>query len=176
MNRQTRYFVTSDAGEERSYAVETLADGSYQVQKPDGSMVVIDAFSAQPGQLHLMIENRSLDVDVREGADAFHVQLDGHVREISVLNERQKRMQAAGIGSKKAAGPQLTSPMAGKVVAVMASVGAEVVEGQTIVIIEAMKMENDIKAHRDGVIGSLGVEQGQLVEVGSVLVTIEDKA
>lgn len=175
MNRQTRYFVTSDAGEERSYAVETLADGSYQVQIPGGETLIIDAFSAQKGQLHLMSGNRSMDVDVRDGDDAFYVQMDGRVREISVLNERQKRMQAAGIGTRKSAGPELTSPMAGKVVAVVSEVGAEVQEGQTILIIEAMKMENDIKAHRDGIIASLGVEQGQLVEVGDVLVTIEDK-
>jgi len=175
MNRQTSYFVTSETGEERRFEVETLADGRYRVRTSEGKVLEVDAFSAQPGQLHLLSENRSLDADVRGEGSEYQVQISGQVREISVLNERQKRMQAAGVGVKKAAGPQLTSPMAGKIVAVMASAGAEVKEGQTIVIIEAMKMENDIKAHRDGVIESFGVAEGQLVEVGDVLVTIEGK-
>ena len=74
---------------------------------------------------------------------------------------------AAGAGAVK-----VTAPMPGKILDVKASVGANVKKGQVIMILEAMKMENEIVATEDGVIASIDVAAGASVEAGDVLATL----
>jgi biotin carboxyl carrier protein len=172
MKGSSQYFVTS-AGEERCYEVETLADGRYRVVTPDGKELLVDAYAPDQGQLHMLLAGRSYDADVRETNGRFAVRLQGQAYEIDVLNARQRRMQAAGGAGKKGGGPDLVSPMAGKVVAVHVTEGQHVDEGQAVVIVEAMKMENDLKAHKSGTVAAVRVIPGQTVEIGDVLVSIE---
>lgn len=168
------YYV-QHGDEEREWSVIRNSEGLLEVTDPEGVTHVVDALEPQPGRLHLLRGARSADVDVREQDGLFHVLWRGHDTEVSVLNERQRRMKAAGVGGSKEAGPDLLSPMAGKVVATPFAVGDVVEEGQTIIIIEAMKMENDLKAHRAGTVTKIGVEVGQAVEIGDVLITVEDE-
>ena len=67
---------------------------------------------------------------------------------------------------------QVTAPMPGKVVAVKASVGQAVKKGEVVLVLEAMKMENDIVAPEDGTIASINVANGYAVESGAVLATL----
>ena len=167
------YYVMNGE-EQETYEVVTLKDGRYRVVKPNGDEVIIDAFEPERGRLHLLTEGgQSHDIAIREQEGDFTVQIRGTDTRVEVLNERQLRMRAAGVGGRGASGPELKSPMAGKVVAVTAVEGAAVVEGEVVVIIEAMKMENDLKAHQSGTIASIAVTPGQAVEIGDVLVTIE---
>lgn len=167
------YFVMNGEDEE-SYTVETMADGCYRIVKPDGEEVVVDAYEPQPGRLHLLTEDgASHDFAIRENDGDYSVMIRGIDTHVEVLNERQRRMRAAGVGGRGDLGPELVSPMAGKVVAIPANSGDEVDEGDVVIIVEAMKMENDLKAHLTGVISEIAVEEGQAVEVGDVLVTIE---
>ena len=101
------------------------------------------------------------------------MQLRGESEHLYVLNERQKRMRIAGAAARGAGGPDLCSPMAGKVVAVCCEQGQQVDEGETVVIVEAMKMENDLKAHLSGAISAVHVAEGDAVEIGDVLVSID---
>jgi biotin carboxyl carrier protein len=174
VKRQTTYFVTAPGGDERQYQVESLEGGRYRVATPDGRSLEIDAFAPAYGQLHLLSDGHSFDVDVRNGQHSYHVQLRGESHQLEVLNERQKRMAAAGAGARKDAGPDLLSPMAGRVVALSVKPGDVVTQGQTVIIVEAMKMENDLKAHRDGTIARIHVSEGGTVEIGDILVSIED--
>ncbi|MFU8806725.1 MAG: acetyl-CoA carboxylase biotin carboxyl carrier protein subunit [Bradymonadaceae bacterium] len=170
--KSSQYFVTSGE-EERRFEVETLEDGRYRVNTPEGDELIIDAYAPNVGQLHLLVGERAYDVDVRENGEGYGVRLGGEAHHVDVLNERQRRMQIAGTGGKKGGGPDLTSPMAGKVVAVNVEPGEVVDQGQAVIIIEAMKMENDLKAHKSGKVERVHVEAGQLVEIGDVLVTID---
>lgn len=83
---------------------------------------------------------------------------------------------AAPAPAPVAAGAQggitVTSPMPGKILAVKASVGAAVKRGEVIMILEAMKMENDIVAPKDGTVASINVGNGDSVEAGAVLATL----
>ena len=168
------YFVM-DGEEERAFVVESLPDGRYWIKKPNGDEVIVDAFSPQDGRLHLLTEGgQSHDFAVREADGDYTVQIRGVDTHVEVLNERQKRMRAAGVGGRGAAGPDLVSPMAGKVVAVQVHDGQVVEEGSVVVIVEAMKMENDLKAHKSGKVSRIAVTAGQAVEIGDVLISIED--
>ncbi len=167
------YFVMNGEDEE-TFQVESLKDGRYRIVKPSGDEVIVDAFSPERGRLHLLTEGgQSHDFAIREVEGDYTVQIKGVDTHVEVLNERQRRMRAAGIGGRGALGPDLASPMAGKVVAVSAKVGDVVAEGDVVVIIEAMKMENDLKAHLAGTIVGVSAAPGQAVEVGDVLVSIE---
>lgn len=78
----------------------------------------------------------------------------------------------------KAAGAEgnvkVTSPMPGKIIAVKANVGDTVKKGDVVVVLEAMKMENEIGATEDGVIASVNVATGDMVESGALLVTLNN--
>jgi len=167
------YYVMN-GDEERSFVVESLADGRFWIKKPDGDEVVVDAFAPESGRLHLLTQGgQSHDFAVRESSGVYTVQIRGVDTHVEVLNERQKRMRAAGVGGRGAAGPDLVSPMAGKVVAIQVAEGDVVEEGHVVVIVEAMKMENDLKAHKSGTITRIPVAAGEAVEIGDVLVSIE---
>ena len=81
-------------------------------------------------------------------------------------------------GAKKsggaASGDAVTSPMQGTIVKVAVEEGQDVAEGDTIVVIEAMKMEQPLKAHKSGTVTSLDVEVGATVTSGAVLCELKD--
>ncbi|MFL5869490.1 MAG: acetyl/propionyl/methylcrotonyl-CoA carboxylase subunit alpha [Solirubrobacterales bacterium] len=84
-----------------------------------------------------------------------------------------KRERAAGGGAGSAAGPTLVSPLQGSVFKVAVEQGAQVEEGALICVIEAMKMENEITAHRAGKVVELAVKQGDSINSGDSICTIE---
>lgn len=179
MSEKRRYTVAGEGDEERVWEVKTLGGGRYQIWSPEGKTLEVDALSLGTGSpgaalLHLLIEGRSVDVDVSIEDTTFGVHAGGEDFEIEVLNERQRRMRIAGVGRGGGESPELHSPMAGKVVQVIAEVGQVVELGDSLIVVEAMKMENDLKAHRAGVVAQVPVESGQAVEVGDVLVVIEE--
>jgi biotin carboxyl carrier protein len=86
----------------------------------------------------------------------------------------QKRWSAKGGALGTAGGPQrLTAPMPGKIVKVLVKPGETVVARQGLVVIEAMKMENELRASRDGRVKDVHVSEGDLVETGRLLTVIE---
>ncbi|MEM1349775.1 MAG: biotin/lipoyl-containing protein [Myxococcota bacterium] len=160
--------------EARTFEITTQADGTYAVLLPNGEARVVDAYQPEPGRMHLVVDGVAFDVDARAiGADAYRVLFANERHELTVLNERQLRMRSAGGGSGGAGGPELVSPMAGKIVAVEVAQGDAVEVDQGVVIVEAMKMENELKAHIAGTISRVLVAPGDTVEIGDVLVTID---
>jgi 3-methylcrotonyl-CoA carboxylase alpha subunit len=79
-------------------------------------------------------------------------------------------------GTKVGAGDRLSSPMPATVIEVRVKVGDVVKEGQVCAVLESMKMEISIRAGRDGVVGEVGVEKGQVVEEGNMLVALKPEA
>ena len=170
------YFVVDDGDDgERSYTVETIGEETYRVVTPDEEEFVVEASEPEEGRLHLLRDHASHDVDVRETEEFFEVAMEGRRQHVEVLNEREMRMRTAGVGGRGADDPELVSPIAGTVVEISAEHETSVAEGETVVIVEAMKMENDLKAHRDGVMSEVHVEPGDSVEVGDTLVSISDE-
>ncbi|MSO45437.1 MAG: biotin/lipoyl-binding protein [Acidobacteria bacterium] len=91
------------------------------------------------------------------------------------LNGRGQRSRASRHGGADPAGgePQrMVAPMPGRIVRVLAKPGEHVVARQSVVVIEAMKMENELRSARDGVVAEMHAREGQLVEAGALLAVI----
>jgi len=92
---------------------------------------------------------------------------------VEILDERRLRMRAAG-GRFAVEGPQtIVAPMPGKVVKVLVKVGDEVKEGQGLVVVEAMKMENELASPKDGVVKEIHAKENASVESGAKLLVVE---
>ncbi|WP_026122879.1 biotin/lipoyl-containing protein, partial [Nocardiopsis halotolerans] len=87
---------------------------------------------------------------------------------------RKKRSSRRGGNTVAAGGDALVSPMQGTVVTLVAQEGARVAEGDTVVVIEAMKMEQPLTAHRAGTVTGLKVTPGETVGNGAVVCEIKD--
>lgn len=79
---------------------------------------------------------------------------------------------AAPAASGAEGGVKVSAPMPGKVLSIKASAGTAVKKGQVILVLEAMKMENEIVAPQDGTVASINVNEGATVEAGAVLATL----
>ena len=97
----------------------------------------------------------------------------GTVRDIEAIDERTRHIRSlAGAGTASASGGVIKAPMPGLVVRVLVAEGETVAAGQGLVVLEAMKMENELKAPAAGVVMSVRAAPGAAVEKGSVLVEL----
>ena len=126
--------------------------------------------SPEPGVYSVLMDGRSYDAYVEETPNGLVVSLQGYHFEIEARDPRRWSRKAAGSGGE---GVQtIMSPMPGKVVRVLVAAGDTVEAGQGIVVVEAMKMQNEMKAPRAGTVLSLPAKEGATVAAGEVLATI----
>lgn len=125
------------------------------------------------GVISLLIENHSLEAVVEERDDLWQVLMKGELYSVKVQDERAYRLaMARGTGGPGSGDETIQSPMPGLIVDVPVSEGDVVTKGDKVVILESMKMENELKASGDGVIGRILVGKGDSVEKGQDLVVI----
>jgi biotin carboxyl carrier protein len=145
----------------------------------DGREHVLDVRQIGEHTLSLLLAGggtaRSVEVSLSPGAEAgaFEVHVGGRVVPVQVHNGHARGARGRhGVGA--ADGPvRVTAPMPGKIVRVLVKPGDDVKARQGLVVVEAMKMENELRAARDGRVRLVAVEEGQSVEAGTVLVEIE---
>ncbi len=140
----------------------------------DGELVCLDWRTPEPRVYSLLVGGKSYDVHIDENAndeEALELHLMSRVIRARASDARKRRVVKEDGGPD---GPvQITAPMPGRVVKVLAAEGTAVTRGDGIIVLEAMKMENELKAPRDGIVASVLVEEGQGVEGGALLATIE---
>jgi biotin carboxyl carrier protein len=139
----------------------------------DGRAMTVDARMLEPGVMSLLIT--SPDKQGRQYRcvlDGDGVVIGGRRHGFEVVDPRSLQgRRGAGAGTD---GPRpVKAPMPGRIVRLLVEVGAEVVEGQGVVVIEAMKMQNELKSPKAGRVVRLGVEVGDTVGSGYVLMVVE---
>jgi biotin carboxyl carrier protein len=153
----------------RTVRVEVRARGESYSVSLDGRPVELDAVELNGGFTSLLLDGRSYEVAVEREPDGFRVHFAGG----SVHVELADRSRSASLPSRRASGPaRLTAPMPGRVVRLLAAQGASVEAGQGVVVVEAMKMENELRAPRAGRVDQVAVREGQAVEAGALLLVI----
>lgn len=117
-------------------------------------------------------DGRSIEALVERRDGRATVWLDGAVYELDLVDERAARRRGRGgaAGDRQKA---VKAPMPGKVVKHLVAVGDRVEAGQGVVVVEAMKMENELRAPAEGVVTALPAAEGTAVESGAVLVVLE---
>jgi biotin carboxyl carrier protein len=139
----------------------------------DGVERRVDAKPVRPGTWSLVIDGRAylVDLDRRSATTALSSRLAEAVATIE--DARRKRLAKAahreGLGST---GEELRAPIAGKVVKLLVEVGATVAVGQGVIVLEAMKMENELVAERGGTVTAIHKQAGQSINTGDLLVTL----
>ncbi len=142
----------------------------------DGETVRVDAVKSGPTVYSIIEAGKQFEAMVDErGEHGFDVTVRGRLFHFQAEDERTKLLGAGAGGA--ASGPQtVTAEMPGKVLKLEVAAGEAVSEGQGIVIVEAMKMENEIRSPIDGVVTEIGVSEGETVEAGATLFTVEPAA
>jgi len=166
------YLATYD-GRTRKVQVEEPLPGTFKVTLEDREYLV-DFLEPQPNLLSLIIAGRSfeVDVDAAAGGDLYRVEVKGDGYEVEVVEERRKKL--AMKRAKGASGRQdLRSPMAGNVRRVLAAPGDRVEAGQVLLILEAMKMQNQITSPIAGLVASMSAREGVPVAMGDPLCVVE---
>ncbi len=119
----------------------------------------------------LVIDGRSHDAGVLRQGESYSVALREGTFEVALVEAARGGATAV---RKAAAGPaKVTAPMPGKIVRVSAAPGQAVRAGECLLVMEAMKMENEIRAPRDGRVKDVRVQEGQAVESGALLLLVE---
>jgi biotin carboxyl carrier protein len=164
-----RYYVTLEG---RTFEVDLTGD----VPCVDGREVdaVLDAVPGTPTRL-LLVDRRSHTLVARRGeGNAWDLYLDGERFDADVVDERTRAIREMTGQSAADLGPRpVRAPMPGLVVSLAVGVGDRVEAGESVAIVEAMKMENDLKAESGGVVARILVSAGEPVEKGAVLVEFE---
>ena len=132
--------------------------------------VDVEILRAESGQLELLIDGKRVTAYVSSENAKRWVTINGQT---FVLTKPAAGARKSGHGHHYTAG-ELTAPMPGQVRAVNVNEGDVVTKGQTLMVLEAMKMEIRIQAPVDGVVSLIMVKQGQTVEREKILVKMED--
>lgn len=169
------YLVGEKKAEKEVVGLSEIGEGLFEISV-DGATVRVDIVKSGPTVFSLIEEGRQWEAAVDErDAHGFDVLVSGRLFHLEAEDERSGRLaQSAKVS---ASGPQtVEAEMPGKVIKVEVALGDEVSEGQGVVILEAMKMENEIPSPIDGKITEITVAEGDTVESGAPLFVVEPPA
>ena len=131
----------------------------------------VDLTEPESGLYSLLVGDDSHEVVVRPTGDLVNVDLAGRRYEVEIQDPLTAL--AAGAGLERTGTQVIRSVMAGRVLEVLVSEGDPVSQGDPLLVIEAMKMENEIRSPKDGQVQRILVEPGHVVETGAELVVVE---
>ena len=157
--------------EDKQFEIEVVDDRHVRV----GGRLLEVNFESVSGQpvYSLILDGKSYESYVYSGDEDWQVLLRGRQFQVKVEDEREKRLKAAAGGGTAEGGEfHLKAPMPGLVVAIPIAEGQEVQKGQVLVILESMKMQNELKSPRDGVVSQIKVKAGESVEQKQVLLNL----
>ncbi len=137
----------------------------------DGREIEVDAVLARPNVLSLRIGNKAYEVKCERVASDVHIWVGSRRFAPEVRDPRSLRSRGRSVDEH---GPRkLTAPMPGKVVRILLTQGSEVEAGAGVLVVEAMKMQNEVKSPKKGTIQKITVAEGSAVNAGDVLAIVE---
>jgi biotin carboxyl carrier protein len=152
-----------------------IVELTHSVERPqwkiDGREVEADALEISRGRYSVIVDGSSFEVQVEESSTGLRIVADGYEYSASIENPRELKKNRAG--AAEAQGRQnILAPMAGKIVRTLVQVGDQVQTGQGLVIVEAMKMQNEVRSPKSGTVERLGVVEGQTINPGDVVAVV----
>ena len=163
-----RYITTV---EDKQFLIEIIDEKHISV---DGKVYEVD-FESVSGQpvYSLILDGKSHEAYVASGDNNWQVLLRGRLFPVTVEDEREKRLRSAAGGGVAETGEfHLRAPMPGLVVTIPVEEGQLIKKGQVLLILESMKMQNELKSPRDGTVGRIRVKAGETVEQKQTLLSV----
>jgi biotin carboxyl carrier protein len=167
------YVALLDGGKrEVTVEVQEVKPGIFEVRTGE-ELHVVDAHDYGEHLLQMLVDGACFLAVLDPRGSSLRVRVSDSVFPMEILDERRLRLRRAA-GRFHAEGKQtVTSAMPGKVVKVLVKAGDLVREGQGLVVVEAMKMENEMKSPKDGKVVEVLVREGQAVEGNAKLCAVE---
>ena len=163
------YEVTIDG---KNHRVELeRADGGWQCRL-DGLLLNVDTVLTRPNVLSLLLSGNAYDIKRELTPTGMNIWVGTTRYEAQIRDPRSLRRRRDGVGDDLSP-KKLVAPMPGKVVRILVSEMMEVEAGQGILIVEAMKMQNEIKSPKKGILQKLLAAEGSNVNAGDVLAVVE---
>jgi biotin carboxyl carrier protein len=157
------------------HIVEIKRDGDKVLAEIDGRRYELEVSEPEPNVYLFKNEGKVYEIRVAPGKtsiEPFSVRLGPHELDIKITDP--KRLRSVGVDQEHGDGvAEIKTAMPGKVVRIIAEAGTSVQKGDSVIVVEAMKMQNEMKAPKDGVVKEVRVEEGSTVNAGEVLVIIE---
>src|SRR5690554_739195 len=161
----------------KSYKVESIANEQFAI---NGVAKEVDIIQLKGDKFYLIKDNKSYTAEVLSAnyeEKSFEIRVNNNVYHLNVEDRFDLLLQELGMEDLAAAGvTELKAPMPGLVLSIDVKVGQSIKANETLVVLEAMKMENVLKAPTDVTIKSIEVEQGQAVEKNQLLIEFEASA
>jgi biotin carboxyl carrier protein len=154
-----------------TFDIDINEDGRILV---NGEVRAVDFRVLRRGELYsMLLDHLSFEAVVEERDEIYHVLMDGDLYEVEVTDERSRRLASAFMAFGDTGGEvSIRAPMPGLIVRIAVAEGQTVSKGETLMILESMKMENELKSPRDGTIHRILVSAGENVEQNKILVTV----
>lgn len=163
-----KYIATID---DRSFEIDINEQGEITA---DGQRLSVDFHSVADQPVYSMLLNgESFEANVSTRDASVEVLLRGRLFLVNVEDERQRRLrETTGIELEQEGEFTLSAPMPGMVIAIPVEVGQNVEKGDNLIILESMKMQNELKAPREGKVSGVRVSLGDSVDQNQVLLTL----
>jgi biotin carboxyl carrier protein len=155
--------------DDHTYEVEIKRDGSRVSASVDGREYELEASEPESAVYLLKHENRVFEVYV--SPDGI-VNVGGHQLEVKISDPKRLR-GARGDVEHGDGTAEIKTAMPGKIVRILVAEGDEVEKGDGVIVVEALKMQNEMKAPKAGVVKQIGVKEGDTVNAGDILAAIE---
>lgn len=156
----------------RSISLEKLGSGNLNVRLDSGEVRSINVKRVEVDAWSVLLDGRSYEITVQVVNDTYRVSLMGTTWHIDVYDPRRNHRKGTAAGPVN--GHQvISSPMPGRVVRIEVKEGDKVETGQAVIVVEAMKMENELSSEGSGTVKEIKVKAGDTVEDGQALVIIE---
>ena len=161
--------------------ISTVNGIEYQIELIDERHIIVNGrtltvdFNSISGQpvYSLLVDGKSFEGFVYPGETEWEVLLMGRQYPVVVEDEREKRLRAAAGGTVSEGGEfHLKAPMPGMIVSIPVEEGQKIEKGDVLLILESMKMQNELKAPRTGTVGRIRVKAGESVEQRQTLLSL----
>jgi len=167
-------YVIEENGHSIPVEVHPMGGDRYRIRVGDAPAEIVDAFM-DGGYGHILLGTNSFSIESGPRGEETHVRGRGLDTKLLVLDSRTARRRARSGGDTGGGANVVRSPMPGRVVDVLVAEGDAVSAGQGIVIVEAMKMENELRAEIDGIVSEIHVRADDRVDGNADLVTLDPK-
>jgi biotin carboxyl carrier protein len=154
-----------------THDVEIKRDGDRLTARVNDREYELEVSEPEPGVYLFKHDGKIIEAGVSSGSPT-HVRIGSNEFDVRIIDP--KRLRGTGVDSEHADGvAEIRTAMPGKVVRVMLEVGSEVEKGDGVLVVEAMKMQNELKSPKNGTIKKILVTEGSTVAAGDILATIE---